>query len=348
LALKVFFCRDRNNPIGAIVQGHTNLTEIKLAAELLWRVGVKPEQVALGYGFYGRSFELSNPSCSTPGCPFKGGAREGPCSKTSGILMYYEIEAILKQVPNLKPVWDKTAAVKYLVFDKNQWISYDDKDTFEQKIEWANSVGFGGALIWASDTDDDKFSAMSGLMGKQVAHVDTSDEALEANSISIAQTHNALAGKDCELDKSGGCRSQSDLDNGHVRCPNGLAPIGWDKAGCKVSPWSYLATVMTGQADLLLFEYRTAASPFAARATFTLKTANVSIPSLLCVPDYMCSHGDIRQGEGAAVTATDSAIPASKRSMDPRGQYLLSTNFLLFHGLTYYQGRRVQGPERHE
>ncbi|RKU40671.1 hypothetical protein DL546_003055 [Coniochaeta pulveracea] len=224
---------DRNNPIGAIAQGHTNLTEIKLAAQLLWRVGVKPEQVALGYGFYGRSFELSNPSCTTPGCPFSGGGREGPCSKTSGILMSYEIQAVLKQVPNLKPVWDKTAAVKYLVFDKNQWISYDDKDTFGQKIDWANSVGFGGALIWAADTDDDKFTAMSGFLGKQVSHIDTTPIALEQNSVSIAQTHNALAGKDCSLDEKSPCRSQSDLDNDHVRCSDGKAPIGWDKAGCK-------------------------------------------------------------------------------------------------------------------
>ena len=227
--------RDRNNPIGAIVQGHTNLTEIKLAAELLWRVGVRPEQISLGYGFYGRSFELSDPGCSTPGCPFRGGGAEGPCSKTSGILMYYEIAAIQQQVPGLSPVWDKEAAVKYVVFgqDRDQWVSYDDGDTFRQKVEWANGVGFGGALIWAADTDDDRYAAMSGLMGKRVAHVDTSPTALEANAISIAQTHNTLAGKDCALDDKSQCRSQGDLDNGHVRCGDGKAPIGWDKAGCK-------------------------------------------------------------------------------------------------------------------
>jgi GH18 family chitinase len=61
--------------------------------------------------------------------------------------MHYEIKAILDQAPNLKPIWDKEAAVKYLVFDKNQWVSYDDKDTFGQKIAWANSVGFDGALL---------------------------------------------------------------------------------------------------------------------------------------------------------------------------------------------------------
>ncbi|KAF2000150.1 glycoside hydrolase family 18 protein, partial [Amniculicola lignicola CBS 123094] len=226
---------DRNNPIGNIVQGHTNLTEIKLAAELLWRVGVKPEQVALGYGFYGRAFELRDVACATPGCTFKGGAREGPCSKESGILMHYEIKAILDQAPNLKPVWDKTAAVKYLVFDKDQWVSYDDKDTFGQKITWANSVGFGGALIWAADTDDDKFTAMSGFLDRQVNHITVKSTALEANSVTIAQTHNALAGKGCSLYKDGGCHSQKDFDNHNVRCPNGNPPIGYDKDGCGVT-----------------------------------------------------------------------------------------------------------------
>lgn len=229
--------RDRNNPIGSIVQSHTNLTEIKLASELLWRVGVKPEQVALGYGFYGRAFELRDASCSKPGCEFKGGARAGPCSKESGILMHYEIQAILDQAPNLKPVWDKEAAAKYLVFDKNQWVSYDDKDTFGQKIEWANNVGFGGALIWAADTDDDKFSAMSGFLDKKVAHVEVISTALEANAVNIAQTYNALSGKGCSLYTGGGCRSQSDLDNGHVICPNGNPPIGYDKDGCGVSTY---------------------------------------------------------------------------------------------------------------
>jgi len=38
-----------------------------------------------------------------------------------------------------------------LVFNHDQWISYDDKDTFQQKIDWANDIGFGGSLIWASD-----------------------------------------------------------------------------------------------------------------------------------------------------------------------------------------------------
>ena len=69
---------DSTNPIGSHVLAHTNLTEIKQALDLFWRNDVPAEKVNLGLGFYGRSFQLANPSCSTPGCLFKGGAAPGP------------------------------------------------------------------------------------------------------------------------------------------------------------------------------------------------------------------------------------------------------------------------------
>lgn len=63
--------RDTNDPIGSYVLAHTNLTEIKSALDLFWRNGVKADQINLGVGFYGRSFQLAEPSCSQPGCLFK-------------------------------------------------------------------------------------------------------------------------------------------------------------------------------------------------------------------------------------------------------------------------------------
>lgn len=141
---------DANNPIGSIVQGHTNLTEIKAATELFWRVNVPPSKISMGIGFYGRSFTLSNSGCATPGCGFKGASNAGPCSAAGGILAYYEIMSVL-QKNTITPTWDKTAAVKYFTFSSDQWISYDDSDTLKQKVDWANSVGLSGVLIWASD-----------------------------------------------------------------------------------------------------------------------------------------------------------------------------------------------------
>lgn len=65
-------------------------------------------------------------------------------------LAYYEVQDILKK-HSITPIHDKEAAVKYFSWDNNQWISYDDAETFKQKIDWADSVGFMGSLIWASD-----------------------------------------------------------------------------------------------------------------------------------------------------------------------------------------------------
>jgi chitinase len=39
----------------------------------------------------------------------------------------------------------------YFTFNGNQWVSFDNDVTFKQKADWANSVGLGGAMIWASD-----------------------------------------------------------------------------------------------------------------------------------------------------------------------------------------------------
>ncbi|KAK6207386.1 hypothetical protein LQW54_007215 [Pestalotiopsis sp. IQ-011] len=158
---------DQGSQLGSFVRPHTNLTEIQLAVELLWRVGVKPSQVALGFGLYGRSFTLSDPSCTDSGCPFSEGSRPGVCTNTSGYLAHYEIQDILNKgsstsnghlaldesalAPEVQ--YDKKAAVKYFSFNGDQWVSYDDAETFKQKRDWANKVGISGSLVWASDLD---------------------------------------------------------------------------------------------------------------------------------------------------------------------------------------------------
>lgn len=45
--------------IGSIIGAHTNLTEIDLALQLLWRNNIDPAKVVLGLGFYGRSELIS-------------------------------------------------------------------------------------------------------------------------------------------------------------------------------------------------------------------------------------------------------------------------------------------------
>ncbi|KAK2597436.1 hypothetical protein QQS21_005984 [Conoideocrella luteorostrata] len=154
---------DRDNPIGSHIYGHTNLTEMSLAFDLFWRNDVPANKLNMGLGFYGRAFQLADPSCNKPGCLFKGGATKGACSGESGILSYREIMEIIDH-NKIKPVHDKEAGVKYITYGTDQWVSFDDKDTFKQKKDLASKLGLGGYLIWAIDQDDAEMSALSAVL----------------------------------------------------------------------------------------------------------------------------------------------------------------------------------------
>ncbi|GMG36604.1 unnamed protein product [Aspergillus oryzae] len=110
----------------------------------------------MGFGFYGRTFTLENSGYTAPDCPFTTGDTSGPCTHTSGYLAYYEIQDLLDKNPQITPAHGKEAAFLHFTYDKDQWISYDDKTTFKQKLDWARSVGLGGSLIWASDQGEIK------------------------------------------------------------------------------------------------------------------------------------------------------------------------------------------------
>lgn len=87
-------------------------------------------------------FTLSNPSCSAPGCPFSSGGNPGPCTATSGILSDVEIMNIIDAGATV--VLNEAAAVKIVTWDSNQWVSYDDPQTIQMKLDFANGKCLGG------------------------------------------------------------------------------------------------------------------------------------------------------------------------------------------------------------
>ncbi|CAG8960671.1 hypothetical protein HYFRA_00013439, partial [Hymenoscyphus fraxineus] len=155
---------DADDPwIGSIVNSHTNLTEIQSAMDLLWRNDIHPSQVVMGLGFYGRSFTINDTSCTMAGCPFSAPGIAGPCTANSGTLSFSEIEAILDdESRGAVKTYDSTAAVQIVVYDTNQWVSYDDWRSFETKMDWANSHCIGGTMVWAVSLDSDG-TATNGL-----------------------------------------------------------------------------------------------------------------------------------------------------------------------------------------
>ena len=85
--------------------------------------------------------------------------------------------------------------------------------------------------MWAADTDDDQYSAMSGQTGKSVAHVDLAQKEFSANSLTIAQNLIGQNGQDCKVDPDNvGC-----VEPNIIRCPDGQKKIGWERGKCGVS-----------------------------------------------------------------------------------------------------------------
>ncbi|KAL8887506.1 MAG: hypothetical protein Q9215_004928 [Flavoplaca cf. flavocitrina] len=178
---------------------HTNLTEIDEGLSLLWRAGVSASNVVMGLGFYGRSFKLSSPSCNKPGCTFSSGATAGACTGASGILSLAEIDRTIKQY-SLTASYDAAAAVKWITWNSDQWVSYDDDQTFKQKSDYARDLGLSGTMVWAVDqaatgSNDAYFGAAfyqksSGLSKKSIAIAQTQ---LDAQS----SCYTSFCGKGC-------------------------------------------------------------------------------------------------------------------------------------------------------
>ncbi|KAH8682064.1 hypothetical protein BX600DRAFT_429956 [Xylariales sp. PMI_506] len=149
--------------IGSYIYAHTNLTEIALGLDLLWRNSVPASKVNLGIGFYGRTYTLTDPTCILPGCPFTAGGLPGLCTQTEGYLSYDEISGVISR-NNYTVQWDKVAGVKYFAYGDSQWLSYDDSDTLQQKVKFANDNGLRGLFVWAIDQDDSTHDALNALL----------------------------------------------------------------------------------------------------------------------------------------------------------------------------------------
>ncbi|KAF7536258.1 hypothetical protein G7054_g4665 [Neopestalotiopsis clavispora] len=187
-----------NEWTGDYLRGHTNLTEIDEGFGLLWRNDVDPANVVMGMGFYGRSFTMSDATCHTADCTFSAAGVAGECSNTAGILYYAEI-ASSNQSLNVATYYDPVTTVKYNVYNGNQWVSYDDAQSWGDKMDYLTSRCLGGIMIWAIDQDTGQYDALAALLGEDAL----ATALLEGGNLSDSQKETladqfaAYTGQDC-------------------------------------------------------------------------------------------------------------------------------------------------------
>ncbi|XP_077859717.1 chitotriosidase-1 isoform X7 [Macaca mulatta] len=120
------------------------------AAVQMWlQKGTPASKLILGMPTYGRSFTLASPSDTRVGAPATGSGTPGPFTKEAGMLAYYEVcswKGATKQ-----RIQDQE--VPY-IFRDNQWVGFDDVESFKTKVSYLKQKGLGGAMVWALDLDD--------------------------------------------------------------------------------------------------------------------------------------------------------------------------------------------------
>ncbi|KGO56945.1 Chitinase II [Penicillium expansum] len=159
-----------NKWTGGYLNAHTNLTEIDLALDLLWRNDIQKGMVVMGLAFYGRTYTI-DPSCTDPGYIYLSGGIKGACSREVGVLLNNEIDQI-REAKGGKPTLDRDATVKIYTWD-NQWVSYDDVDTFKLKTNFARKRCLGGVMVWAisHDTKNATYSKALGTVTGYIGNI---------------------------------------------------------------------------------------------------------------------------------------------------------------------------------
>jgi hypothetical protein len=111
-----------------------------------------------------------------------------------------------------------------MTYDADQWISYDDAQSFADKRLFMDTRCLGGVMIWAIDQDTEDFQALSGLLGDSFV----TDSLIQGGKMSdsekaaLAAELAGLSGDGCYITL--GC-SGPGADPTFASCNKGYIPI---------------------------------------------------------------------------------------------------------------------------
>jgi chitinase len=207
---------------GPYLEGHTDISQIELGLDLLWRNDIDPSNVVFGFAFYGRSFTMKDSSCSKPDgkCEFSDGGIPGSCTDTAGILSYAEISSRNNSL-DVHTSYDPKTTVKYNVYGGTQWISYDDEQSFSDKKRFVSKRCLSGWMVWAIDQDNGEFDALTGLIGEDLFSLQMKSNEDSRSSDVLADAFAAYTGQNCFVTDR--CTDGSS----HEKNPDQVCPSGY-------------------------------------------------------------------------------------------------------------------------
>ncbi|XP_078098073.1 acidic mammalian chitinase-like [Mustelus asterias] len=140
-----------NSPLykGSVKHGQTIYFNVDYILKYWRDKGAPAEKLLVTFPTYGNSYTLKT-SKTGVGAPVSKGGEPGPYSGRRGFMAYREVCTFLK---NATKQMIEDQKVPYAV-KGDQWVGYDDPESFKTKAEWLKENKFGGATLWALDLDD--------------------------------------------------------------------------------------------------------------------------------------------------------------------------------------------------
>ena len=150
--------------------------------------GVPASKISLGIHTEAKGWILETPnddSLAGVHCPAPKGSPNMTYSRQEGRLNYYEVLQFWHNETIEDPLWSDLEPGKesWTIYDKEHgswdgcylspymyqgryWVSYDDEDSVDVKVRYANHYGLKGAFVWEVDTDN-----FRGLYGKKAYNI---------------------------------------------------------------------------------------------------------------------------------------------------------------------------------
>ncbi|XP_069560279.1 LOW QUALITY PROTEIN: acidic mammalian chitinase-like [Brachyistius frenatus] len=140
-----------NSPLygSAVDQGENIYYNVDFCMKYWREHGAPPEKLMLGFATYGRTFRTST-AANGVGALASGPAAAGTYTREPGFWSYYEICTFI-QGGSVHCIDDQM--VPYAI-KGNEWVNFDNRQSFEIKAQYLKDNKFGGAFIWALDLDD--------------------------------------------------------------------------------------------------------------------------------------------------------------------------------------------------
>jgi GH18 family chitinase len=142
---------------GNCLRSHVNLTETEYTLAMITKAGVNANKVAVGIASYGRSFGMTDPSCTGPDCTFQGAVVDGTgddstadfgrCTATAGYISNAEINELIA-LGSAKGWYDDGSNSDMAVWN-GTWVAYQSINTRTTRISYYKSLGFAGTIDWA-------------------------------------------------------------------------------------------------------------------------------------------------------------------------------------------------------